>query len=256
MRFKGWLWLLAGLIVLNLLLMLFGRQWRFESIVMHHSAGRVGDYEAIRAMHEKRGWSDAAYHLLLSNGSTSVPLGYLEPTNHFKSLSISGATRDHRANLRSLQLCVVGDYETGEFPKELRPALAHALTALCEEFSIAPEHIVFHRDLGNTSCPGKHLIKDDLATWMQELANDCPEEIKAQHLLAIKTSSLTLSSYPTGLLMLQACISLLLFVIFFGLARAFRRPTRHNRRVLQGHRCAATASRLISRKKVRKNRHR
>ncbi len=258
MRLKAWLWLIIALMALNVMLVLFGRQWRFESIVVHHSAGSVGNYETIRAMHEKRGWTDAAYHLLLSNGSTSVPSGYLEPTTRFKTLSSCGATRNHKANLRSLHLCVVGDYETNKFPKALRPALAHALTALCKEFSIAPERIVFHRDLGNTSCPGKHLIKDDLAAWMRDLANNCSGEIKAQHCQAVATSALTFSSYPTGLLTLQACVSLIFFIIFFGLARILRHPThhnRHNRSTQLRHRSAASASRLISRKKVRRNRH-
>lgn len=259
MRLKGWLWLLSILFILNLLLGLFGRQWRFDSIVIHHSAGKVGDYETIRAQHEKRGWSDAAYHLLLSNGSTQVPIGYLEASNHFRTLSFSGATRNHETNLRALQLCVVGDYESDPVPEEIKAPLAHALLALCEEFSIPTTEIIFHKDVGNTVCPGKYLTKEDVTQWMEELMDDCPEPIEDQHWEIIGTSSLSLWSYPRGLLALHAAVSGIFCAVWFTLLMAF--APRHKRRAFsrrpsRNRPSSRTASRKKpSRKKPKKNRH-
>ncbi len=61
---------------------------RFNAIVIHHSASAVDNYHAI-AEYQRRehGWRDAAYNLILSNGSTNVPLGYLEATGRYRFLS-------------------------------------------------------------------------------------------------------------------------------------------------------------------------
>lgn len=254
MRFKGWLWLAAFLIAINVLLGLFGRQWRFDSILIHHSAGAVGDLDMIRAMHKRRGWSDAAYHLILSNGSTSVPAGFLQATSHFQTLDISGATRNKLANVRSLHLCIVGNYDQNDVPEQLKPALAHALIALCDEFSIPHGKVIFHRDVNNTACPGKHLIKDEVLSWLENLAESCPDSIKKQQLETIASSSLSLSNYPHGLLMIQAMVSFMFLLIWFGLLLAFRPQGRRPRKLSPSRRSSRLQSRS-PRKKPRKNRH-
>lgn len=253
MRLKGWLWLIGILVVINMLLSMFGRQYRFDSVLIHHSAGRVGDLAMIKNMHTKRGWSDAAYHLILSNGSTTVPAGFLEASGRFASLSYAGATKDRDANLRDLHICIIGNYEDEEMPEALRPPLAHALVALCDEFSIDHNKIVFHNDVGNTACPGKNLIKNDVLSWMDALSDKCPAEIRQQQLDTIATSSLSLSNYPRGLLVVQLCISFILTSAWLGLVFAFKPKTR--KRLVSKPR-KRTKNGRIQRKKPRSNRHR
>ncbi len=247
MRFKGWIRLFIALVIINSLLCFFARSWRFDSILIHHSAGASGDLAAIRAMHLQRGWSDAAYHLIFSNGSTKTPAGYLEASSHFKTLDISGATRDTVANRRCLQLCLVGNYETDPFPQTLRPALAHALKALCTEFSIPQEKIVFHRDVNNTICPGKYLVKKDIFHWINTLAEKCPQAIKQQQNKVIAGSSISLQGYPISLLTLQASVSFVFCVIWFGLFRLFRAK--------RTYRKATSSTGIKKTKHPRKNRH-
>ena len=124
---------------------LIGIQRLAHSIVIHHTASTVDNYESIRKAHLRRGWSDAAYHLILSNGSTEVPLGHLESTWRHRLSLFSVATRSKTCNVAGLHLAVVGNFETGEVPVELRPALAHAVTSLQRRYGIPDDRIFLHR---------------------------------------------------------------------------------------------------------------
>jgi hypothetical protein len=155
----GWLSLL-GLLLFLMLLNLAAYQLlprlRFKHIVIHHTASSEENYQSIKDYHAKRhGWQDAAYHLILSNGSTRVPLGHLEATGRYRSLSYSLATRSRYYNLTGLHLCVVGNYSETSMPAELRGPLAHALAVLQQRFHISDGQILFHRDCNDTQCPGQ-----------------------------------------------------------------------------------------------------
>ncbi|MCL4503503.1 MAG: N-acetylmuramoyl-L-alanine amidase [Deltaproteobacteria bacterium] len=64
------------------------QNWRFNAIVIHHTASMVDNYRSISTyQRQEHGWSDAAYHLILSNGSTEVPFGYLEATGRYRFMS-------------------------------------------------------------------------------------------------------------------------------------------------------------------------
>jgi hypothetical protein len=155
---------------------------RYDSIVLHHSASKVDNYASIREFHvKKRGWSDAAYHLILSNGSTSVPPGHLEGTSRFERGGPAAATRSWRANRSALHLCVVGDYQEHEMSAELKTALVNALTTLMKKYELGPEDIRFHRDVNLTLCPGRFMSRENLAAWLREYGGQGPAEIAAQH---------------------------------------------------------------------------
>ena len=68
------LWLfISGLTVIVVVVMFALPRYRYRSIVIHHTASPADNYHSIRELHRKRGWGDAAYHLILSNGSNGVP---------------------------------------------------------------------------------------------------------------------------------------------------------------------------------------
>lgn len=76
------------LVVVNLAVVWWLGAHRFDSIVVHHTASEVDNLASIRAFHvQKHGWREAGYHLILSNGSTDVPLGYLEATSRYRYLA-------------------------------------------------------------------------------------------------------------------------------------------------------------------------
>jgi hypothetical protein len=173
--------LLVVLVVVNIAIYNYYPSKRFDTIVIHHSATDTGNYETIKKAHLTRGWTDAAYHLILSNGSTEIPAGYLEPTNRYLDMEPSVATKDRESNLRGIHLCIVGNYEKNEFPDELKAPLAHAVRLLQEKYDIGDDYILFHgRDCNATKCPGRHLRKKDLLHWIKTIADDCPVDIMIQ----------------------------------------------------------------------------
>jgi hypothetical protein len=162
--------------------------YRFRSMVIHHSASASDNYASIKGFHKTRGWRDAAYHLILSNGSTSVPLGFLEASSRYRLLAYSPATKNGWCNLTGLHLCVVGDYDQGPVPQQLRPPLAHALRVLQKKFHLRDSQIIFHRDCSPTSCPGRFITKEEISAWLEEEAARCPRVIKQQQLRVINST--------------------------------------------------------------------
>jgi hypothetical protein len=160
---------------------LLGERLRFSAIVIHHSASAVDNYRSIAAYHLKeKGWRDAAYHLILSNGSTDIPLGFLEATNRYRYLSHSTATKNAYYNLRALHICVVGDYDQQEMPDRLKAALADVLRQLQKKYGIADERIMFHRDCSSSQCPGRFITKDRLEQWLAADTSK-PDSLRNQH---------------------------------------------------------------------------
>jgi N-acetylmuramoyl-L-alanine amidase len=155
---------------------------RFNAIVIHHSASAVDNYQSIAEFHKnQRGWREAAYHLILSNGSTDIPLGFLEATSRYRYLSGSVATKNMYYNLRAIHICVVGDYDKQEMPAGLKAALADALRQLQEKFWIADDQTLFHRDCSTSDCPGRFFTKANVKQWLISETSRCPVPIKIQH---------------------------------------------------------------------------
>lgn len=173
--------LLLILIFINIIILFLAPRFRFSCIVVHHAAAKKGDYASIRKFHRKhKGWKDAAYHLILSNGSTSVPKGHLEPTGRYRFLSYSVATGSPWHNLKGVHICVVGDYDKKPMSRDMRRTLAHALMHLQKRFDISGYDVLLHKDCNKTACPGRHITKRKLLKWIAEDARDCPPEIKKQ----------------------------------------------------------------------------
>ncbi len=156
--------------------------FRFTSIVIHHSASEHDNYKSIRAYHKKaRGWNDAAYHLILSNGKAGVPLGYLEATKRYQFLAYSVATPKVSCAVFGINICIVGNYDTHPMPSKLQPTVAHAILLLQKKYGIKDDKILFHgKDCGASACPGRHLSKKKIRDWIKTQADQCPEDVKKQ----------------------------------------------------------------------------
>lgn len=227
MRFT--LTLIMLLITANGLLAWNAERWRFDSIVVHHSASRTGDYASIQAIHAKRGWNDAAYQLILSNGSMDLPAGMLEASSHYRDLSPGPATSNQISNLGGLHICIIGNYQTDSFPDSLRPPLGRALRELSKKYHIKPEQILFHRDVSPSVCPGKHIQKEEMLRWMRERADECPLEIAAQQDKTIAIAGLTLRNYPRFLLLIHVIISVTILLASLFCWKIKQRKTKSNR---------------------------
>lgn len=203
---------------------------RYDSIVLHHSASWHGNYETIRVFHQAKfpGVRDAAYHLILSNGSTGAPLGHLEPTGRYRNLSYSLATRNRRANLRAIHICVIGNYDQRPVPETMQPVIGHALQTLARKHRIPRENILFHRDVSPSACPGRHITKDRVFAWMDQAAAS-PAAIKDQHRSVINQAGFSPWTFPRPVLIGMVVLSLIFikaWMLVFGLLhqRVSRNP--------------------------------
>jgi len=200
-------------------------RYRFDSIVLHHSASWHDNYESIRAYHRTKWWvQDAAYHLILSNGNTDVPLGHLEATGRYKNLSYSIATMNPRYNLRAIHVCVIGNYHERPVSRSMRPVIGHALKSLMDKYNIPRDRIVFHRDIGATVCPGKYITKDILQNWIEFEADKCPSDIKAQQQAVINHAGYSIWTFPRPVLAFMLILSLLFAAVWMISVRIFSKP--------------------------------
>ena len=174
--------LLLTIFIILISVLLLSEKFRFNAIVIHHSASEVDNYRSIAKYHHKEhGWSDAAYHLILSNGSTNVPLGFLEPTGRYRYLSPSVATKSVYYNLRAIHICVVGDFDKHPVSERLQAALVDVVRQLQKKYRISDDHILFHRDCNPTSCPGRFITKTELHHWLASESSECPALLRIQH---------------------------------------------------------------------------
>ncbi|MFC1859902.1 N-acetylmuramoyl-L-alanine amidase [Thermodesulfobacteriota bacterium] len=218
--------LAALIIVVNGTIIYTLPRYRFDSIVLHHSASWTDNYESIRAYHRTR-WpiQDAAYHLILSNGSTDVPKGYIEPTGRYRWLSYSIATLNPRYNLSAVHVCVVGNYHERPVTKNMQAIIGHTLRTLMDKYNIPRDKILFHRDLGSTVCPGRYITKPFLQEWIAA-ADHAPESIKAQQTAVINHARYSLWTFPRTVLAAMAVMSLLFAAVWMILTKILMAKTK------------------------------
>ena len=189
--------LLGSLILLDAGLLRWLGRHRYRYIVVHHTASTRDNYASIKRLHRRRlQQRDAAYHLILSNGSTSVPRGYLEATGRYRHLSYGAATRNYRYNLMGIQFCIVGDFERRTPDDDLAAAAGNALRLLMHRYHIPLSRVVLHRDVSATKCPGRHVTRRDVAHWVRDLADRCPPGVQNQQRRVVEACGFTWHTLP------------------------------------------------------------
>ena len=191
------LWILLTLLVAaNAAGLLLLPSLRYHQIVVHQTASTAGSLETIRAGHRTRlGLSDAAYHLVLSNGSAGIPLGHLEASSRYRRLAPAMATKSIATNITGLHLCVVGNYDEGPVPPDLALALGHAVKLLQKRFAVPDRGIRLHRDVGATACPGRHITREQILSWVAG-ASACAPEVARQQRSTIAQGVFTPETLP------------------------------------------------------------
>jgi hypothetical protein len=137
---------------------------KVTEIIVHHSdsARDTTTFEEIRQWHLEKGWIDIGYHgVILSDGSFHVG----RPDN------VMGAQALNH-NFDSLGFCVTGNFEV-ETPTEAQiHTLIQVLAAKCKAHNVPAKAIKGHRDVDDTSCPGKNLyamlphIREEVAKYL------------------------------------------------------------------------------------------
>ncbi|MBO6178549.1 MAG: N-acetylmuramoyl-L-alanine amidase [Selenomonadaceae bacterium] len=136
-----------------------------DAIVIHHTGNPTDDdlsAEEIHQSHLNQGWVGIGYHFVIRKDGT-IERGRPE---------WAIGSHAYGENSHTIGIHVCGNFEIGA-PTEIQLGkLAHLIGNLCADYDIPTDraHIVGHRELMPTACPGKNLFShiDDIvgnANW-------------------------------------------------------------------------------------------
>lgn len=123
-----------------------------DQIVIHHTGNPTDDDLSaleINESHMRQGWSCIGYHYVIRKDGT-VEAGRPHWT--------VGA-HAYRHNSHTIGIHVCGNFEEAEPTDEQIESTAMLLANLCTDYGlpIDRDHIVGHRELMSTACPGRNL---------------------------------------------------------------------------------------------------
>ena len=123
-----------------------------ELIVIHHTGDDVDDdlsAEEIHEIHLGNGWSGCGYHWIIrKDGSVEVGRPMWAVGSHA-----------YGENWRSVGIHVCGNFEIAEPTEAQIESLSYLVGYVAEKYDIpcTKDHVVGHRDLMATLCPGENL---------------------------------------------------------------------------------------------------
>ena len=124
-----------------------------DQVVIHHTGNPTDDdlsAAEINASHQARGWSCIGYHYVIRKDGT-VEIGRPHWT-------VGAHAYGHNSHTIGVHVC--GNFEIGEPTSEQIESTAMLLANLCTDYSLTidRDHIVGHRELMSTACPGRNLF--------------------------------------------------------------------------------------------------
>lgn len=124
-----------------------------DQVVIHHTGNPTDDdlsAAEINASHKARGWSCIGYHYVVRKDGT---------VEHGRPHWTVGA-HAYGHNSHTIGIHVCGNFEEAEPTSEQIESLAMLLANLCTDYglTIDRDHIVGHRELMPTACPGRNLF--------------------------------------------------------------------------------------------------
>lgn len=148
------------------------RAWKW--IVVHHTAVEFATLPGIDRYHRNR-FGDplgAEYHFIINNGKKdgkNHPLGTIDPARWRYQEAAWHLFKPENAP-SSIAVCMVGNFEKREVPKEMMTALTDLTRALMKLCEIPGEHVSTHRvvDEKMTQCPGKRFPRDAFLRGLAE----------------------------------------------------------------------------------------
>lgn len=122
-------------------------------IIVHHTAGAAGidpDAKTIDGWHKKNGWSGIGYHFVIRKSGT-IEKGRAEDE---QGAHAEGANKD------SIGIHVGGNFDLEQPTPQQVASLVKLLQQLCKKYNIPIDrkHILGHREVGSTACPGANLF--------------------------------------------------------------------------------------------------
>ena len=132
------------------------RQW--ESIIIHHSATRVGSAAVFDASHRARGMINGlAYHFVIDNGTDGKADGFIETGPRWVRQMHGGHCRQAYINEHGIGICLVGNFSNDRPSPKQMESLVLLVRGLQEQFHISDDNILGHGEvIGEFSeCPGR-----------------------------------------------------------------------------------------------------
>lgn len=154
-------------------------------IILHHAAAENCSAEDIHRWHLNNGWSGAGYHFLVRKDGK---IYRLRPEDKVGSHA-QGSNSD------SIGICAEGNYDYEDMPEAQKKSLIELVNYLKDKYEITK--VVGHRDVNNTSCPGKNFPFDEIVNGE---ASSEPTPVKPSGDGTIKDIQSWLNSnYGTGI---------------------------------------------------------
>ena len=122
-----------------------------DRIILHHSASSVASAEQIHSWHLGNGWEGAGYHFLVRKDGKVYRMRPEEKIGAHAYMN----------NYNSLGICFEGNFEVEEMPDIQIQSGKELVAYLKNKYRI--NKVQGHRDVNNTSCPGKNFKFDEIA---------------------------------------------------------------------------------------------
>lgn len=132
-------------------------QGRWDGVIIHHSGSQYGSPALIAAEHQSRNLHGLGHHFVIGNGNGAddgeLHVGYrwLDqlPGAH------TGGPNEGAFNRRYVGVCLVGDGDQRSFTDGQLRRLGRLIEALTRELDIPADQVLLHRDVAQTSSPGR-----------------------------------------------------------------------------------------------------
>ena len=124
-------------------------------VVVHHSV-TPGDWtvDDLRHIHKILGYSDIGYHFVVNHDGMKVGRSIYRRGAH--AISEKPPYLGIDMNRAGIGICLVGDFSGHPPDDKLINEVAYAIVRIAKKFDIPinREHIIGHRDVSFTVCPG------------------------------------------------------------------------------------------------------
>ena len=144
------------------------RRYDTDAIVVHHTGNLYDDdmsAEQIHSSHLAQGWSGIGYHYVIRKDGT------IEQGRPLWAVGAHAAGE----NWHTIGIHLSGNFEIAEPTTRQIESAAYLIGWLCECYDITPDkdHVLGHRDLMATACPGYFLYEQlqtirGKAIWYQQ----------------------------------------------------------------------------------------
>lgn len=138
----------------NLQFVSLSERFHTDMVVVHHTGNMYDDdmnAEQIHSIHLAQGWSGCGYHYIVRKDG-SIEIGRPE---------WAMGSHAYGENWHTVGVHLCGNFEIASPTEQQIESAAYLIGWICERYNIVPDkkHVVGHRDLMPTACPGEFLYE-------------------------------------------------------------------------------------------------